>query len=52
MVNTMANSQRCVMHAFVMPNRGSLGTTSYTTTATCSPGAVSYTPTGVMPLLA
>lgn len=28
MVNSMSRSQRCVMHAFVMPNRGSLGTTS------------------------
>jgi predicted TIM-barrel fold metal-dependent hydrolase len=27
-VNQFADSQRCVMHAFVMPNRGSLGTTS------------------------
>jgi len=27
-VNDLANSKRCVMHAFVMPNRGSLGTTS------------------------
>jgi len=50
MINTMAKSQRCVMHAFVMPNRGSTGTLGYTTTATCSPGPVSYTPTGVMPL--
>jgi hypothetical protein len=28
MVNDMAKSRRCVMHAFVMPNRGSIGTTS------------------------
>jgi predicted TIM-barrel fold metal-dependent hydrolase len=27
-VNHLASSQRCVMHAFVMPNRGSLGSTS------------------------
>ena len=27
-VNALANSRRCVMHAFVMPNRGSVGTTS------------------------
>ena len=25
-VNTLSNSKRCVMHAFVMPNRGSTGT--------------------------
>jgi predicted TIM-barrel fold metal-dependent hydrolase len=28
MVNRLADSQRAIMHAFVMPNRGSLGTTS------------------------
>jgi hypothetical protein len=27
-VNNLAQSRRCVMHAFVMPNRGSVGTTS------------------------
>ncbi|HEV7887134.1 MAG TPA: amidohydrolase family protein, partial [Acidimicrobiales bacterium] len=27
-VNDLAQSRRCVMHAFVMPNRGSVGTTS------------------------
>lgn len=30
MVNRLARSQRCVMHAFVMPNRGSAGTTATT----------------------
>ncbi|MDQ1438790.1 MAG: uncharacterized protein QOK43_2419 [Acidimicrobiaceae bacterium] len=29
-VNDLAKSRRCVMHAFVMPNRGSVGTTSTT----------------------
>jgi len=29
LVNDLAGSTRCVMHSFVMPNYGSLGTTSY-----------------------
>ena len=50
-VNGLANSQRCVMHAFVMPNRGSVAM-SYNPggNSICSAAGTTAGPSGAMPL--